>query len=60
MVILYYKLFIYLFLIFTYSYCNLQQCAMKYIARIINLTINESGKAGNMKANSSINLNIIS
>lgn len=49
-----------MFLIFTYSYCNLQQCAMKYIARIINLTINESGKAGNMKANSSINLNIIS
>ena len=58
--ILYYKLFIYLFLIFTYSYCNLQQCAMKYIARIVNLTNSESGKAGNMKANSSSNLNNIS
>ncbi len=55
-----YRLFIYFFLIFTYSYCNLQQCAMKYIARIINLTNSESGKAGNINANSSINLNNIS
>ena len=55
-----YRLFIYLFLIFTYSYCNLQQCAIKNIARIVNLTNSESGKAGNIKANNSINLNIIS
>ena len=57
---IYYRLFKYLFLIFTYSYCNLQQCAIKYIDRIVNLTNSESGNAGNIKANSSINLNIIS